>query len=230
MTRLAVLRCVTAIEPNFNTNQSINGAGFSKAVVNRDTQCLERHFALTILLSTGDIRTTKTTGNSDTNTFATHVHRGLHGTFHRTAEGNTALKLNGDAFCDELGVKFRLLDLEDVDLDLFATTHFGDFLAHHFDLLTFTANDQTRASRMKRHTHLVPSALNDDLRHGSLHELFLQVVANCEVAMQSFCILPLRCIPFGAPVFGDCKAEADRINFLSHKCVVCGDYSAETFA
>jgi hypothetical protein len=67
------------------------------------------------------------------------------------------------AFSDELGVEFRLLDFEDVDLHLLATAHFGNLLAHHFDFLALTTDDEARTCGVERHADLVPGALDDDL-------------------------------------------------------------------
>ncbi len=177
---------------------------------------------MAIPLSACNVSTTKTAGAAETNAISTHVHGGLHGSLHGAAEGNTALKLNGNGLCDELGVEFWLLDFEDVDLDLLASAHFRDLLAHDINFLTFTANDKTRAGGVESHADLVPSALNHDLGDGGLHELFLEISTDGKVAVQRVCVFFFRCVPLGAPVFGDCKAEADRIYFLSHKVKRCG--------
>ncbi len=177
---------------------------------------------MAIPLSTGDVSTTETAGAAETNAISTHVHGGLHRALHGAAERNTALKLNGDSFCDELGIEFWLLDFENVDFDLLATAHFGDLLAHHVDFLTFTANDKTWTGSVKGHTDLIPCALDHDLGDRSLHEFLFQVATDGEIAVKRICIFFFRCVPLGAPVFGDCEAEADRIYFLSHKVKRCG--------
>jgi hypothetical protein len=46
--------------------------------------------------------------------FGTETHRRLNGTLHGAAERDAALELIGDALGDELGVDFRLADLDDV--------------------------------------------------------------------------------------------------------------------
>ena len=184
---------------------------------------------MAIPFGTSDVSTTETTGATETNAISTHVHRGLHGALHGATERNTTLKLNGDGFCDELGIEFGLLDFEDIDFDLLATAHFGDLLAHHFDFLAFTTNDETWACCVKRHADLIPSALDDDLGNGSLHQLLLEIATDREVAVERIGVFIFRGIPLGAPVFGDCEAEADRIYFLSHKVRRCGSVALRLF-
>ena len=184
---------------------------------------------MAIPFSTGDVSTTETTGAAKTNAISTHIHRGLHGTLHGAAERNTTLKLNGDGFGDELSIEFGLLDFEDVDFDLFATAHFGDLLAHHFDFLAFTTNHKAWACCVERHADLIPSTFDDDLGNGGLHKLLLEIATDREVAVERISVFFFRGIPLGAPVFGDCEAEADRIYFLSHKVRRCGSVALRLF-
>src|SRR5687768_13816769 len=76
--RLGVFGRVAAIHPNLDADDAIHGASFGKAVVDRNTQSLKRHLALAILFGTGNVSTTQTAGDANTNAFAAHVHRCLH--------------------------------------------------------------------------------------------------------------------------------------------------------
>jgi hypothetical protein len=219
LTRSCIFTSRATVQPDFNADDTINSASFSEAVVDRDTEGLERNFAKTIPLCTGDISTAQATSDSNSNAVCTEFHGGLHRTLHGTAERNSTLKLNSDTFCDKLGIHFWLLDLEDVDLHLFAAAHFGDLLAHHLDFLTLASDNEAWACCVERDTNLIPCSLDDDLGESGLHEFRLQEITDGDVGVQGFCEFLASGEPLGAPVFTDCEAEADRINFLSHRCV-----------
>ena len=68
----------------------------------------------------GDFRTAETAAAGDLDAFGTKAQRRLHRALHRTAEGNTADKLVGNALSDELRIDFRLADLDDVQLHVAA--------------------------------------------------------------------------------------------------------------
>ena len=94
--RLAGGFFVLFVDPALHANDAVNCAGFSKAVVERHAQGLERHLAFTIAFCTSDISATKATGATEANTLGTEFHGGLQGAFHGAAEADTAFKLHGD--------------------------------------------------------------------------------------------------------------------------------------
>src|SRR5688500_7554275 len=67
------------VDPALDADHAVNGAGFGEAVVERDTEGLQRHLAFAIPLGTGDVGTAETTGATDPDAFGTEVHGGLHG-------------------------------------------------------------------------------------------------------------------------------------------------------
>ena len=127
------LRENTTIHPAFDPDDTINGAGFGKTIVNGNAEGLQRNFTLFIPFSAGDVSTAQTTRSADTNAEGTKLHGGLHGTFHGPAEGDTALELGGDVFGYQLGFKFGLFDFENINLDLFASAHLADGGIHQFN-------------------------------------------------------------------------------------------------
>ena len=60
----------------------------------------------------------QTSGAGDSDTFRAKAKRRLDSALHRPAERDPALELVGDALGDELGVDFRLADLDDVQRDV----------------------------------------------------------------------------------------------------------------
>lgn len=133
------------VYPALHANDAVKGAGFGEAVVKGNAERLKWHFAFAVAFSTGDVRTAEAAGATETDTFGTEFHGGLQRTLHGAAERDTALKLNGDLLGNELRVKLRLADLDDVDLDLGTFAKAGDVLGHHFDFLTLATDDQARA-------------------------------------------------------------------------------------
>jgi hypothetical protein len=106
------------VDPTFDANDAVNGAGFGEAVVEGNAESLKRDFAFAVSFSAGDVRTTEATGATEANAFGSEFHGGLKGAFHGATEADPALKLHGDLFGHQLGVEFGLADLDDVDLDL----------------------------------------------------------------------------------------------------------------
>ena len=204
------------VDPALDADDAIQGAGFGKAVVERDAESLERHFAFAVAFSTGDVCTTEAAGATETNAFGTEFHGGLKRALHGAAEGNPALELHGDLLGDKLGIELGLADFDDVDLDLGTFTDVADLLGHHFDFLALATDDQTRAGSVKCDADTVPSALDDHAGQSGIDQLVLQVTTDCEIFVELVGIIFAFGIPLGAPVFIDGKAECDRIYFLAH--------------
>jgi len=59
---------------------------------------------------------------------------------HGAAEGDTSFELQGHVFRDELGVDLRMLDLQDVHVDLLPG-HLAQLLLEAIDLGAFAADD-----------------------------------------------------------------------------------------
>ena len=133
------------VDPAFDADQAVKGAGFRKAVVERHAQGLERHLALAVTLGAGDVRATKAAGDAQADAVGTELHGGLDGALHGAAERNAALELDGHLLGDELGIEFRLADFEDVELDLGAVAKLGNLIGHDLDLTALAADDEAGA-------------------------------------------------------------------------------------
>ena len=131
------------VDPAFDTDDSVDGAGFCKTVVERDPEGLERHLAFAVAFGTGNISTTEATAAADADTFGTEFHGSLDGALHGAAERNPALELDSDLLGDKLSVELRFADFEDIEFDLGFLADFLDLVGHDLDLLALTADDQT---------------------------------------------------------------------------------------
>ena len=86
----------------------------------------------------------------------------LHGPLHGPTEGDAVDELVGNALSDQGGVEFRVLDLDDVELDLGITGDLGDELAEFVGLGAAATDDDAGASGVHVDTELVTSALDLD--------------------------------------------------------------------
>ncbi len=203
------------VNPAFHTDDSVNGASFSEAVVERDAEGLEGYFAFAVALGAGDVSTTEATGATDADAFGTEFHGGLQGAFHGAAEGNPALKLDGDLLGDKLRIELRLANLEDVELHLRIFADLADFGGHDLDFLALTTDDEAGTGRMKGDADAVPGALNDNTGEAGVLELLPEVGADGKILVEFLGIVLADGIRFGAPVLVDGEAEGDRIYFLA---------------
>ena len=87
-----------------------------------------------------------------------------------------------------------------------------ELLAEDVDLGALLANDDTRTGSRDDDLDLVASSLDLHARKGGIAELLLDVLA---IVLERGGVVVTR-IPAAAPVLGDAKAEACRLNFLTH--------------
>src|SRR5688572_14226787 len=53
------------VDPALDADDAIQGAGFGEAVVERNTESLERHLAFAVAFGTGDVRATEAAGATE---------------------------------------------------------------------------------------------------------------------------------------------------------------------
>ena len=87
---------------------------------------------------------------------------GLHRTLHGAAERNPALELAGDVFGDQVGVGFRLADLDEVHEHL-VLAELADFLAQRLDVRALLADHHARTGGVNGDAALLVRTLDDDL-------------------------------------------------------------------
>ena len=103
---------------------------------------------------------------------------------------------------------------------LIATSDFvelRDLLAQLVDIGALLADDDARTSRVDIDAALLVRALDHDLRDRGLLEAFHQRLADLHVLVQQLAVLGLVGVPARVPGAVDAEAQADRIDFLSHR-------------
>ena len=93
-----------------------------------------------VMLGTRYFRAVQTTADHDLNALGAGVHCLAHCLLHRAAEERALFKLSGDVFRKKLGVEIGVLDLDDVNVNLFAVDKLFEVLFELVDtdvLLTY---------------------------------------------------------------------------------------------
>ncbi len=154
---------------------------------------MQRHAAFAVELGAAHLGAAETAGELDADTLGASAHGILLSLTHRAAEGHAVRqllgdalgyelghavrKLLGDALSDELGVDRRVLDFEDVELDLLA----GELLELCANALGYgatAADHDARAGGVDVHTHAVTGTLNDDAGHACTLEVLRHLLTD----------------------------------------------------
>src|SRR5450755_2072772 len=202
------------VDPDLHADAAERGAGLVEAVVDVRAQRVQWHPPLAVELRARHLRAAEAARALHPDTLGAALHRALHRLAHGPPEGHPAGQLLGDTLRDELGVDLRVLDLEDVQLDLLA----GQLLQVGADAVRLgatAADDDARAGGVNVHPDPVPGPLDLDLGDaGPLHAA-LQQAADRHIFLDVF-LVQLVGIPGAGEVGGDAKPEPVRVHFLSH--------------
>src|SRR5882672_4443852 len=211
-----VLHDLALEDPDLDAAGAVSGERGRDAEVDVGAQRMQRHAALAIPLHARDLGAAEPARAVDADAFRAEPHRRLHGALHGATERDAALELLGDRFSDQLRVKLRLADLEDVDDDI-AVGELGDHLAQLLDVGALLADHHARTRRMDRHAALLVRALDHDAGNGCLLEFLVQDLADLHVLMQQLAVLVLAGEPTGIPRTVDAETQSDWIDFLTHR-------------
>src|SRR5438067_5203201 len=212
---LALAQHLAFEDEHLHADRAVGGARLGESVVDVGAQRMQRHPSFAIPLRARDLRAVEAPGARDLDALGAEAHRVLHRALHRAAEHDALLELAGDRVGDELGIQLGLADLLDVHVDRHAH-QLLQRVPQALDVLALLADDHTRTRRVDRDARVLGGALDDDLADGRVRELLLQVLAHLDVLGEHAReILGVR-EPLGAPVAVHRKAEADRIDLLSH--------------
>lgn len=183
------MKNLTLVDPDLDTDAAVSGLGLSEAIVDVGSDGLQRDSTLMILLCTCYFRTAQTAGNLSLYTSCAKSHSASDGLLESTAEGNSSFKLRSDVLSDELSVKVRLLNFNDVERNLFAAEL---ALAELLELLYLSAALAYNHAGLCAENVDVDSlgiALDLDLGHAcrskELKEEFTQLVIFNEVSPKS---------------------------------------------
>src|SRR5690606_33405051 len=151
----------------------------------------------------------------DLDAFGTQTHGGLHRALHRTAERHAAHELVGNALRDELGIDFRLADLDDVQLHL-ALGHGRQLGAQLLDVRALLADDDAGTGRIDRDPAQLGRTLDHHLRDRRLRQVLDDVLADLDVFLEQPRIVAPFGVPAAVPGAVDLQAQTDRIALLAH--------------
>jgi|TARA_B100001964_G_scaffold238070_1_gene302814 hypothetical protein len=93
-----------AIDPAFHTDDSVDGLGFRKSVVDGYPQGLQGDFPFPVPLGPRDIGTSETTCTANPDPLRSKIHGSLECTLHGAPETDPALQLDGHVFGHQLSV------------------------------------------------------------------------------------------------------------------------------
>src|SRR5690606_32613212 len=130
-------------------------------------------------------------------------------------EHDALLELLRDAVSDQLGIDFRLAHFFDVHCDRHAQTG-GEFLLEVLDVFALLADHHARTCRVNGDAGILGRTLDEDARNRSILQLGLEVLAHLDVFGQHAGEVTVAGVPTASPVAADRKAEAGRMDFLSH--------------
>src|SRR5690606_3277746 len=210
-----VLHDLALVDPDLDTDDAVGRLRQAVAEIDVCAQRVQRHSALTIPLRTGDLRPAEAARNVDTNPLGTEAQCRLHGALHGPAEGDAPLKLLGDALSHQSRINLGLAHLDDVQVHL-GRRQLRQISAHLLDVGALLADQNTRPSRVDRHTALLVRPLDHDLGNPGLALLLHDVLADRAILMQQLAVLAAISEPAAVPGPVDADAEADWIDFLTH--------------
>jgi hypothetical protein len=185
--------------------------------INIGPQRLKRNLALNFLLSACNLGAAKSPANHHLNAFGASTHGFLHRLLHSAAEGDTLFQLLGNAPRHQIGVGFRLPNLDNVQAHLFLCLALK-CLPQVFHLLAAFANHNARLGGMYRDRDLLAGrALNLHTRNPRRRQFFAHAAAQTQVFSQQF-LIGLLGKPARLPALNHAKPETNRMNFMSQEC------------
>ena len=133
---------------------------------------------------------------------------------HGTAEGNTLFELTSDVFSDQLGIRFRALDLVDANIDFFTGEEL-EFALDAFQFFALLADDDTRTGGKEVDVHLLDSAFDANLGEGGVFEALHQVTAEHDILIEEIGKVVFG-IPLGFPTADDAKTKTIGMTLVTH--------------
>src|ERR1043166_4568974 len=170
-------------DPDLDAAGAVGGLGGGDAVVDVGAQRMQGHAAFAVPFRAGDFRAAEPAAAIDADALGPETHGGLHRTLHPAAEGGAGLELLGDVLRHQLGVDFRLADLDDVQMHLVARV-FLDFVLQLLDVGALLADDHARPRRVNGDAALLVRALDHDAADAGLLQPLRQVIADLDVFLQ----------------------------------------------
>src|SRR5688572_16922554 len=202
------------VEPHLDANRPVGREGLREPIIHIRPQRLQRQLAVQIPFGPRDFRAVQPAGHPHLDPLGAEPQRRFDGLAHRTAERHALFELHRHRLADELGIQFRLLDLEDVDEHL-AAGHLGEFLPKLVHLRALAADNDARTRRVDVDLQLVGRALDVDARHAGVREPLLELGPQTKVLMQQLGVVTIG-KPSRLPGLVEPKTESVGMYFLTH--------------
>ncbi|MBA7706623.1 hypothetical protein ES703_115478 [subsurface metagenome] len=162
---------------------------------------MQGHLPLVHNLAAGYLSTTQSAGATDSHSFSPGLHGAEHCLLHRPSESNPMLNLLGHRLGYQIGVQFRLLNLQDAKLNPLADKGFK-LSPHLINPLPPSPDDDAGAGGMDGYRDLIRLAFNLHQGDTGFGISGGDSLPKLEVFLQEVNITLLG-IPLGLPVADD---------------------------
>ena len=196
----ALAQNLASVEPNLDADPAVSGLSLGKAVVDVRSDGLKRDSALVISLCTGDLSAAETAGNLSLDALCAELHGSADGLLKGTTVGNTSLELRSNALCNKLSIEIGLLDLDDVEGNLFAAELLLADLLELLYLSALAADDHAGLSAVNVDVNTLSVAFDLNLGYSGRSELLKKVLTEIVIFNESITELVGIRIPAGFPV------------------------------
>ena len=202
-------------DPDLHAAHAVSGVRLCLGIVHVRAQRVQRNAAFAIAFRTRDLGAAETAAAGDADAVGTQPHRRLHRTLHGAAERDTTLELVGNSLRDELGIDFRLADLDDVQRHV-RRGHRAERLAQLLDVRALLADDHARACGKDGDAAQLGRTLDHHLGDRRLRQRLQDVLANLEILQQQATIVRAVGVPAAVPGAVDLQAQTDRVALVTH--------------
>jgi hypothetical protein len=208
------------IDPNLDTDGSVNSLCGCGSVVNIGAERVERDFAHLVHFASGDFRSVQSSCNHDLHAPAVHAKGSGHCLSHGAAVRNTLFELNGDVFRNELSIKLWLANFRNVDLNdervVNLSNHVVQVLSQVINSLSASADDGSWSGSENRELNAVSGSLDfcsaDDSDAVSRTDFFSEFVVRSEHLRVGF----LVSVPGAIRGADNPDSKTDWMYFLTH--------------
>src|SRR5437867_282336 len=215
--RLGVVRHDFALEyPNLDADDAVSRLRFGETVIDVGAKRVQRHPSFAVPLGARDLDAVQPPGAHDLDALRAQPHRVLHRSLHGAPEHDPLFKLLSDRIGDQLRIDLRLANLLDVETDLRAH-HPAQLRAQRLDVFALLADDHSGPGAVNGDARILRRALDRDFAHRGMAEFLAQKIADLDVLIEDRRKVLTVGVPLRRPIAVDGKAEAGRVDFLSHE-------------
>src|SRR3954447_12590398 len=204
---------VALVEPHLHADTTRRRPRLAEPVVDVGAQRVQRHPTLAVPLGAAHLGTAEAARALHLDAERAGALGVLHGALHGPAEGDAVGQLVGHTLGDQGGIELGVLDLDDVELDLWVAGDLGDQRAQLVGLGAAATDHDARAGGVDVDADLVTRALDlDAADRGGLHAPHDRL-PDLPVLGEVILVLALG-EPAALPVGGDAEPVPVRVDLL----------------